>query len=360
MGNVSCTLDDCAACVGNAVWAFVSIDSLIVIAILLVSIYYNYLLFFSDTYSTSLNSSSNSLKPKFKYLILLCNIFFIIATGLTPYNDYEAGTCDYSDFSIFFWQLSYFMQIGNATLVIIFIQRLHDSVKDSIFELPNYVKIITTIMAFIQIGCSIFLPLEWEMYFGPVWQQTLWSVIYYTERSIYVCVTLILLYLFSNKMRSIVNVMKATSVSDKVFGNKRNEARATKYANAVAKQTAIVCTALATTVISILLWVCNDTTHSIAVYHIALWGSSIDMLVNTMCLHAMFKHGNSIYKRFGCQICANRLLKIQCSEFCNNSCNHSCNKKKDVSDTPKVSMVEHRGIREHAASNSGSLVVPPS
>lgn len=293
MGIISCSPDECwipADCIGDAVLLFIVVGCLLSFGTITLFVYETYRLLFTK-------KNSSKLSKKFKILIVICHCTFVIASATNPFTAYYTGICSTGIVAIISWQLSYFYQIGTCVIVIIFIERLSDAVKDTLWELNNTIRILIFIMMIIQVCSLVFLALTWQFWYAGGWKKYLWLTIFYTERGLYFVATVILLIVFISKFQSLSKVMGTQ--------NKQKQ-----LAQIVGKQMILVVVTQFSSITQTLTWLLND--HAIKYgYYIALTVWSIDIVINSICLHAYFKHGLELYQFFRCEKCVQKLIQVK-------------------------------------------------
>ena len=147
MRNINCSSRECLECIGNTSWIFIVANYLISFA--------TTVLFVRSTYNLMITPTK--LKNKYKILIILCHLSFGIASVGGSGSVYLASICIWNETSVIFWQITSLVPVAICILMIIFVERLHDAVKETIWEINNKFKLFIYFISVIQISGGVLI-----------------------------------------------------------------------------------------------------------------------------------------------------------------------------------------------------------
>ena len=211
--------------------------------------------------------------------------------------------------------------VGACLTTILFIQRLNDVVKDSIFEMKQSTIIVFHCVVIFEFILIITCVVEFQLYLNGVISITssyhfVGQIFAVLERLIYFIVTPILLYSFIKRFR-MLRVLFVDSYSN---NNSKNNNKLIKLNQIIIKQTVLV----SITLVSSMVWLILQIIYLIVnaatfdkdvidvgtegiVYRVSIITMCLDCFINIVCIHAYFPHGYKLYKLFGCEKCVSKL-----------------------------------------------------
>lgn len=290
MGNVNCSPDECLVpidCIGNTAWIFI-------VAGLLIA-FINITLFVYLTHRLLMNQSK--LDNKYKILIVLCHISYVIASITCALQMYYVALCTWYRIELILWQISYFVVlIGSCILLIIFLEKLYDAMKNTMWQLNNKFKLFIFFMILVQILGNILLVIWNDWWYISGWKKYSWVIIYYTTYVLYFVTTVGILLVFTSKFRAVASNIKHKNQQKHLI-------------HIVAKQMMLVLISQMTSIVFRLTWLMND--HGVKyAFYICMNLLCIDILINCICLHAYFQHGYNLFTFFACKKCTNKLIEM--------------------------------------------------
>ena len=233
---------------------------------------------------------------KFKLLIFLCHLMNVLGVLANTLYIGIYNSCNYlwvDDY--FIYDLSYFWQLGNIFLLILFIERLVCAVKDSMFQVSNRLHISLQCLVGVQLVWVLIIVIRSRM-IGFWWDDTM-NLLWNIERGYFFLVVLVVLFVFVRKFNQLRWLMH--SDEHQLILNK-----------IIARQVLLLSiTQISALIVSTVYILDFHVTHPNWHVYFAAWTMcTIDIMINCLCLHAYFPHGEWIFRMFGCEFCSNKMI----------------------------------------------------
>ena len=177
------------------------LSSIIPISTITITIYFLYKLCKSSK-PNKLNQPTVNLKFTFKILIIICTLLYLIETIVRPFMIYSYWICDYQMWFICGSTASPSKLLANILLLLLFIERLVESLRNSLFAISKclHILLVCLVILFVLMIAAqqtifyVFPFNEAVEIFYPIW---------YTHNTIWIIETMVVLRLFIHKFRQL-------------------------------------------------------------------------------------------------------------------------------------------------------------
>ena len=312
-------------CIGNFIWFYLFIPIILLFILIIITVY---IILYQCNHHNKLK-----VKAKFVGLAWLCHILLMIALVSYIVDVYLDNYCQWYYLDHGITQSLRCYTLGCNILIIIFIERLYDAVKGTLFAMSNKIRICVYILVFFNCCTAITLMIlysVWIFSYDPTIDDYVFvrenvydqieEILWYTERSLYILTTLIVLCLFIKRFNTL-KILYNNKNRNNINHSQVKNLSVSKLNRIIVRQTLLVSISLISSIIIVIIviiaevlqrYTANWEKRNVIVQFVTLSRFifvfyMIDCFVNIVCLHCNFPYSLKLYQLFGCQSCAKKV-----------------------------------------------------
>lgn len=263
--------------IGDQIWIFIGLDVLFSVAALTILIYFVTLIHCN----TAIKDAYSRLNIKYKRLIVICNISFLIVCISEIFINYFVYECHHRLIKIMEIICVTWYLLSLILLYTIFVYKIMDGLQGSLFQVSKKVEIsfkfVIAILSFLLLSYVIIHSLN----ISPWLANMIWLL-------------LMILYLFSCLYGGFIFVNKFTQM---LVLYRRNESEYKGLITMMTRQTLLLTIALSSTLLVMLFTLIWSMIMYYNNYYLAITVVYVfEALINLICINLQFPHGREMYK----------------------------------------------------------------